>query len=174
LPYTEEMRKEILYITVIGDAVPRSLSMPRMDGNDITHGPLSQAARRIDVNFFNSNPSTSNNQCPFIQSGSGAIRWDGGFSPCLPLLHTHTSYAPDHKRLSRRWEIGNISERPLSDLWYAGEHIAFREKIQAFDFPPCTSCSGCELLDNNEEDCIGNSFPTCGGCLWAQGVIQCP
>ncbi len=26
----------------------------------------------------------------------------------------------------------------------------------------------------NEEDCFGNTFPTCGGCLWAQGVIRCP
>jgi hypothetical protein len=25
-----------------------------------------------------------------------------------------------------------------------------------------------------EEDCYGNTFPACGGCLWAQGVIQCP
>jgi len=26
----------------------------------------------------------------------------------------------------------------------------------------------------NLEDCFGNSAPTCGGCLWAQGLIQCP
>ena len=26
----------------------------------------------------------------------------------------------------------------------------------------------------NEEDCFGNAFPTCGGCLWSQGVIRCP
>jgi hypothetical protein len=30
------------------------------------------------------------------------------------------------------------------------------------------------LLESNEEDCYGNTFPVCGGCLWAQGVIQCP
>ncbi|OGN93594.1 MAG: hypothetical protein A2Y88_12875 [Chloroflexi bacterium RBG_13_48_10] len=26
----------------------------------------------------------------------------------------------------------------------------------------------------NLEDCFGNSAPACGGCLWAQGLIQCP
>ncbi|HBH13749.1 MAG TPA: hypothetical protein DDX29_11650 [Clostridiales bacterium] len=27
---------------------------------------------------------------------------------------------------------------------------------------------------SNEKDCLKNEFPACGGCLWAQGVIQCP
>jgi hypothetical protein len=30
------------------------------------------------------------------------------------------------------------------------------------------------MAEKNEEDCFANSFPTCGGCLWAQGVIQYP
>ena len=30
------------------------------------------------------------------------------------------------------------------------------------------------ILDGNEEDCLGNVFPACGSCLWAQGLIQCP
>jgi hypothetical protein len=34
--------------------------------------------------------------------------------------------------------------------------------------------NGCNLSETNEEACFGNPFPTCGGCLWAQGVIQCP
>jgi hypothetical protein len=65
-------------------------------------------------------------------------------------------------------------ERSLAKLWYTPEHVAFRERVQVFDFSPCTICGGCDLADNNEEDCFGNVFPTCGGCLWAQGVIQCP
>lgn len=42
------------------------------------------------------------------------------------------------------------------------------------DYSPCHVCGGCQLLEKNEEDCYGNTFPACGGCLWAQGVIQCP
>jgi hypothetical protein len=30
------------------------------------------------------------------------------------------------------------------------------------------------LAEANLEDCLGNTAPACGGCLWAQGVIQCP
>jgi hypothetical protein len=43
-----------------------------------------------------------------------------------------------------------------------------------FEFSPCTLCDGCILSEKNEEDCYGNAFPTCGGCLWAQGIVQCP
>jgi len=47
--------------------------------------------------------------------------------------------------------------------------------LQNFAFAPCTFCGGCDLSETNEEDCIGNDiFPVCGGCLWAQGIIQCP
>jgi hypothetical protein len=30
------------------------------------------------------------------------------------------------------------------------------------------------MTESNQEDCFGNTFPTCGGCLWAQGFIRCP
>src|SRR4030067_298352 len=72
------------------------------------------------------------------------------------------------RALPRRWAIGNVTEKSLADIWNAPEHIEFRERVQAFDFAPCITCSGCELSENNEEDCFGNTFPTCGGCLWAE------
>jgi hypothetical protein len=52
--------------------------------------------------------------------------------------------------------------------------MAYRKRVQSFAFPPCTFCGGCDMSVANEEDCFGNEYPTCGGCLWAQGVIQCP
>ena len=36
------------------------------------------------------------------------------------------------------------------------------------------SCAGPNRAEANLEDCRGNVLPACGGCLWAQGVIQCP
>ena len=39
---------------------------------------------------------------------------------------------------------------------------------------PCLFCGGCELLEENETDCIGSAAPTCGGCLWGQGFAVCP
>lgn len=41
-----------------------------------------------------------------------------------------------------------------------------------FQFGPCTFCGGCDLSESNEEDCLGKTFPICGGCLWAQGMIH--
>ena len=73
-----------------------------------------------------------------------------------------------------RWAIGNIQEKSLISMWNNPEHLAFRQRVQDFSFTPCVTCGGCDLSETNEEDCYGNEFPTCGGCLWAQGVIRCP
>lgn len=50
----------------------------------------------------------------------------------------------------------------------------FRRRVQEFNFSPCILCGGCDLFESNQEDCIGSPVPTCGGCLWAQGIIRCP
>ena len=34
--------------------------------------------------------------------------------------------------------------------------------------------NSCDMFGENKEDCIGNTHPTCGGCLWAEGVLSCP
>jgi Iron-sulfur cluster-binding domain/DGC domain/Thioredoxin domain len=113
-------------------------------------------------------------RCPFIDRGATAIAWDGSLTPCLPLLHNHISFLDDRERESKRYVVGNVAARDLGDLWNDPEYIAFRDRVQRFDFSPCTSCGGCDFSEKNEEDCFGNAFPTCGGCLSAQGVIQCP
>lgn len=181
LPYTDEMQKEVLYCRVLSESssppsvwVPH-LSLPKMDANKITRESLYRLmSSTTDVTWADRNMRGTENRCPFVESGAGAIGWDGRFSPCLPLLYSHVSFRDDRERFSRRWVIGNVTERNLPDLWNAPEHIAFRERVQVFDFSPCTICGGCDLSQANEEDCFGNTFPTCGGCLWAQGVIQCP
>jgi MoaA/NifB/PqqE/SkfB family radical SAM enzyme len=115
-----------------------------------------------------------NDRCPFIQKGTTVIGWDGGLSPCLPLLHHQASYLYRRERFARRYSIGNVLEHGLDELWNASEYVDFRRRVQNFDFSPCTLCGGCDLSETNDEDCFGNTFPTCGGCLWAQGVIRCP
>jgi MoaA/NifB/PqqE/SkfB family radical SAM enzyme len=177
LPYTKEMVDEALYYRAVDNNGYRHLNLPGIDLNETTYSPIYQAIRNVYGTWSGLNSEVKRNQCPFIASGAGAVSWDGNLSPCLPLLHSHTSflgYLQNEKRFSRRWSIGNIKERSLVDLWNTPEHIAFRERVQAFDFSPCTTCGSCDLIENNEEDCYGNSFPTCGGCLWSQGVIQCP
>jgi MoaA/NifB/PqqE/SkfB family radical SAM enzyme len=126
------------------------------------------------MSLAGSNPEARSNYCPFIEEGTLAIGWDGSISPCLPLLHDHVSFIDERRRASRRYVIGHVGEQNLVDVWTLPEHLAFRQKVQAFDFAPCAVCGGCEMSKANEIDCQGNTFPTCGGCLWAQGVVQCP
>ncbi len=112
--------------------------------------------------------------CPFIEAGSVSVSWTGAVSPCLALMHDHTSYFKKRPRWVRRHILGNINETALAEIWNNARYLAFRKRVQAFEFSPCISCGGCSWSEKNEEDCFANSFPTCGGCLWAYGVIQCP
>jgi len=179
LPYTSEMYHEILYLRALNDVVyapsPYRFSLPKIDVDSVTYDSLYHALRNWrSVNFAGGDLCESTNRCPFIESGATAISWEGNISPCLPLLHTHVTYLFDTERSLKRHIVGNVNERSVSDLWHSPDYVAFRERVQEFDFSPCTSCGGCELFDSNEEDCFGNTLPTCGGCLWAQGIIQCP
>ncbi len=182
LPHTVEMCDEVLYYRSLTEtaemASPISphLDLPRIDLNKDTRAPLYQAL--LGMRHFGSmsgdGPVGVNDRCPFIQKGTTVIGWDGGLSPCLPLLHNQASYLYRRERFARRYIIGNILDQSLDELWNASEYIDFRRRVQGFDFSPCTLCGGCDLSETNEEDCFGNTFPTCGGCLWAQGVIRCP
>lgn len=70
--------------------------------------------------------------------------------------------------------FGSIQERPLAEIWSSKEYKTFRRKFDDFEFASCIYCGHCELFAENQEDCIGNSHPACGGCLWAEGVLSCP
>lgn len=163
LPYTPEMQREALYLERIGGGNRLSILFPSMDWGEIPPGALG--------------PLTAGTalwpRCRFIEEGTITVGWDGSVSPCLPLLHTHRTYLFDRERLSHRWILGNIREQALPDIVNLPEHQAFRKRVQAFQFPPCVECH-CTLSAENREDCLGNPFPTCGGCLWAYGVIRCP
>jgi MoaA/NifB/PqqE/SkfB family radical SAM enzyme len=112
--------------------------------------------------------------CPFMQKGSLSVGWDGRVSPCPPLLHTHRCYFQGIQRNNRECSFGSLKEHALLKIWNDAAYTAFRKRVIAFDFTPCVACASCEMAEGNEEDCFGNTFPTCGGCLWAQGFIQCP
>jgi MoaA/NifB/PqqE/SkfB family radical SAM enzyme len=181
LPYTAEMVDEILYSRALNDIIYMSslwgfsLEIPKIDINTMTRDVLYQIMLSgHPLNFAGADLGGGNDRCPFIEKGSVAIRWDGNVSPCLPLLHDHKTFLYGFERSLRHYEVGNVMEQDLYDLWNLPEYLAFRERVQKFDFSPCTICGGCDLIENNEEDCFGNTFPTCGGCLWAQGLIKCP
>jgi MoaA/NifB/PqqE/SkfB family radical SAM enzyme len=181
LPHTAAMCGEVLYARALSNndylSVPDlpQLRLPKMDRDRLGCDAIRQALRQEwGVELVRNGRRALNDRCPFIEDGALAVSWEGNVSPCLPLLHTHVGYLHGCERMSRRYVIGNVSKCSLSDLWQEPEHVAFRERVLNFEFSPCTLCDGCVLSENNEEDCYGNAFPTCGGCLWAQGVVQCP
>jgi MoaA/NifB/PqqE/SkfB family radical SAM enzyme len=176
LAYTAEMREEILYSRALGDFVEGApLELPKLDMNEDTRDPFYWVLRSgKNVAFAGSRPGETNNRCPFIDSGATAISWEGNVSPCLPLLHSNKNFLDGRERFSKKHIVGNIRHSDLETCWNQPEYVALRERVKAFDFSPCYICGGCQLAEANEEDCFGSPFPTCGGCLWAQGIIRCP
>jgi MoaA/NifB/PqqE/SkfB family radical SAM enzyme len=181
LPYTKDMCDEMLYKRSAETMVSKpmcwapGLDFPIIDANQTTVGPLTQVMSIYPRNFLAYRKwSASIDYCPFIRSGSTAIAWDGSVSPCLPLLHGHESYLKHLKRTVQRYVLGNVNDQSLNTIWQSPDYEGFRKRVDEFDFSPCTICASCEMAESNLEDCYGNTFPTCGGCLWAQGFIRCP
>ena len=180
LPYTAELQDEILY-----SLEPTSYEgqgwtgnplwiLPKMDWSPETQEPLSTIIRRRpNLSYLDINLNQRNNYCPFVQTGSLAVAWHGGVSPCPALLHSYTCYLRGWKKFFRRCEYGCLPEQSVREIWSNPEYAAFRERVRKFEFSPCTDCGGCDSAERNEEDCFGNPFPVCGDCLWARGVLRC-
>ncbi len=181
LPITGDLQEEALYTRALrslaytpSSQVPH-LSLPKMDFNELTREALFEVFNSgFNVSYAGANWGNTNDVCNFIESGSLTIAWTGDVSPCWPLMHTHTSYLHGKPRVSRRHVVGNVRERSIGALWMDPDYVSYRQRVQGFGFPPCTFCGGCDMSEANAEDCYGNVFPACGGCLWAQGVVQCP
>jgi MoaA/NifB/PqqE/SkfB family radical SAM enzyme len=181
IPYTRELTAETLYERAL--FLPRSapsplspqFSLPNLDWDKQTGAALiSQLRFSAPVQLMDAPLEWARDSCRFIRQGSAVLGWDGRVAPCLGLLHPYTTYLHGYERQIRAYSLGNVTDRPLSDIWGDPEYVAFRERVATFDFSPCTICGGCDDLEANETDCFGSPFPACGGCLWAQGLVQCP
>ena len=182
LPYTKEMVPEMLYTNALknityltSDWLPQA-SLPKLDlDNAETQQSFLKALNSgWNIDLSGQKMSDANDICKFIENNSTSVAWDGGLSPCWPLMHTHTSYLHNKPHISYRHVIGFVQNQSLRELWLDPEYIEYRRKVQDFSFAPCTFCGGCDLSLENMEDCVGNEFPACGTCLWSQGIIQCP
>jgi MoaA/NifB/PqqE/SkfB family radical SAM enzyme len=181
LPYAEGMQADVLYNGALrglaylrGRHLPQ-LSLPKLDVNPETEAAFCAALNSgYTVSVAGASLAGANDVCGFVASGSLSVAWDGGVSPCWPLMHDHVSYLHGKPRHSRRHVAGWVQQRPLRDIWLDPDYVAYRERVASFAFAPCTFCGGCELAESNEADCLGNTFPVCGGCLWAQGIVRCP
>jgi MoaA/NifB/PqqE/SkfB family radical SAM enzyme len=181
LPYTAEMQKEILYSSTLTDdiygssPILRSLNFPKMDVNPTTKEAIYQALRGDhSLTMAGGNLGGTTNRCPFLDKGALAIRWDGDASPCLALLHDHKMYFDNTERSIKRHVVGSVLNQTVQQIWSQPEYLSFRKRLDEFKFSPCIYCGSCEFFESNQEDCHNSPIPTCGGCLWAQGIVQCP
>jgi MoaA/NifB/PqqE/SkfB family radical SAM enzyme len=181
VPHTPEMESEILYSRSLKACAFRAsrwvanMSLPKLDLDEHTLTPLGRTfASTASLSLLNASLSARNDYCRFAEEGYAAIRWDGAVSPCLPLLHDHPMYLHRRRKDVTHFTPGNVNERSLDEIWALSEFSSFRARLRAFPYSPCTTCGGCERFPQNSVDCSDNTFPTCGGCLWAQGFVQCP
>jgi len=181
LPYTEEMESQMvcsqaLTLEMLADIDGRvEVSLPRLDVTDITKDAfLSFFRGYYNLSIMGNKVSTETKNCRFIRDRCTFIRWDGKVSPCMGLLHSHTAFLYGLPRKIDSYVLGDVRSGDLFEIWNSTEYKEFREKVRAFEFSPCHLCGGCDYLEKNREDCFGSTFPACGGCLWARGIIQCP
>lgn len=182
LPYTEDMSDEILYGLITGGFYSMSRSkwrpeimVPRMDSRREVLDPLvGLLEHSTTLDPPAGRPGGDGAYCRFVNEGSAVVAWDGAVSPCIPLMHSYPCYVMRRPKQIRRYTLGNAGKEPITSIWADKEFARFRALVQQFDFAPCSDCGGCDLVETNEEDCFGNTFPVCGDCLWARGVIQCP
>jgi MoaA/NifB/PqqE/SkfB family radical SAM enzyme len=181
VPYTEDLAEEILYAERLtsathqgGTDAPRWY-LPYVEWNAQTAGPMAEVLKRATlVNMLDADLNASFSHCPFVEAGALAVRWDGGVSPCPPLLHSYRCFVRKRGKTITRCEFGNVRQGSLAEVWDDPEYVAFRGRVLDFSFAPCVDCyCGCEHAEGNVEDCYGSPFPTCGDCLWARGVIRC-
>ena len=112
--------------------------------------------------------------CKFVEEGNVFVRWDGDVSPCMALLHSSKTYLYGEERRILHHSFGNVKETSLGDIWNSAEFTAFRNRVLNFEFSPCVQCGGCQSRIENQDDCVGNCAPTCGACLWSEGILSCP
>jgi Fe-coproporphyrin III synthase len=165
LPYTEEMRDEVLYSH---QPVPpfRTSSWALKAGAWVMWA--TQEMPRMHWG--------AERRCRFVQNHAIVVGWDGGVSPCYALSHNYSYYAIDgQKKQVSRYTFGDVNLKQLHEIWLSEEYVRFRSEVKANHFPSCPDCDlreSCDLRQQNK-GCWGWS-PSCSDCLWAQDIVRCP
>lgn len=187
LPNDEATANETLYTRIVEekmfspDLVTNcpEYSLPIMDFaipevTDVYTAFFSKVAK---INFMGNRMHRPVHYCKFVSEGNVFVRWDGDVCPCMGMLHSAKTYLLGDVRTVYHHSFGNVHEQTLNEIWNSAEYDDFRERAVdlEFSFSPCVTCDGiCSFREENQQDCYGNRTPTCGACLWGEGVITCP
>ncbi len=162
LPHTQEATDRIAYDDEVGQ-IPRPVGWGVMANDFVMWGTVKIPRSRWGAE----------QRCRFVEENKLVVGWDGTVSPCYALMHSYPYLIfGDEKKVSR-YELGNVNNETLADIWTSEEYVLFRAKVRRFDFPSCVDCgANCDYRQRNE-DCVGNEI-SCADCLWAQDIIRCP
>lgn len=185
IPHTRAMAGEILYADALNACTYQessyipSVSLPKLDiytGSPVVEPLLQTFQTTSSITWLDAPFSRRNDYCRFAREGYAAVRRDGQVSPCLSLLHDHPEYLRGRRRDIAHHTLGDITTQSIKAVWESPAFVEYRARLREFPFSPCTTCGGCERFPHNLEDCRSSvaAFPACGGCLWAQGFVQCP
>jgi len=183
-PTDKASQDEMLYTNMVnmytgpakGNLFP-IVRMPYMDMNipEAAAGIRGLMSKQNFDLYFNDQPVLrKTGYCKFVREGMCFVRSDGEVCPCMALLHNGYTWMNNTERKIYHCTFGNIGCMGLDEIWNSAKYRAFRRKFDEFDFSPCMYCGHCERFSDNTSDCFGNEHPTCGGCLWAEGVLSCP
>jgi tungsten cofactor oxidoreducase radical SAM maturase len=165
LPYTEELRKEVLYGYQPVPPLKASGWAVKLDAW------VSWATQELPRMHWG-----AERRCRFVHDHAAVVGWDGGVSPCYALSHNYSYYTVDGcKKRVERYIFGDVNDQSLADIWTSEDYVRFRSEVKIYHFPSCPDCDlreTCDLRLNNN-GCWGWN-PSCADCLWAQGIIRCP
>ena len=124
LPYSADMEREMVcglalsletFSSVPGKA---EISLPRLDINNLTKDAVFELLRGYDNLTLMGNPvRTEIKSCRFIRERCTFVRWDGKVSPCMGLLHDHTTYLNGNERKIEAYIVGDAAS---GDLFESG------------------------------------------------------
>ena len=184
IPTDEASQQESLYQRIISleiesqavDGIYPQISLPMMDPrlSEVREGLLELFGSAANVQLNGVTLLQRKKYCRFVEEGNAFVRHDGDVSPCMALLHSGATYLDGSRRIIYHHAFGNVKNDRLDAVWNSPAYADFRRRVKGFEFSPCIHCGGCDNRDDNMGDCLGNQKPTCGACLWSEGIISCP
>lgn len=172
--YTRIVSLELYTQDVVG--VYPNVNLPMMDSrlSEVKEGLMGLYSSEANIQFNGVSLLRRKKYCRFVEEGNAFVRHDGEVSPCMALLHSAATYLDGSRRIVYHHSFGSVKTSKLNEIWDSAAYTDFRRRVKDFEFSPCVHCGGCDNRDDNINDCLGNLKPTCGACLWSEGIISCP
>jgi len=65
--------------------------------------------------------------------------------PCLELMRDHPVYLKGKPQRISHYQVGDVKEKALREIWEDEEYAAFRDKVRRFPYSPCLTYGGYDL-----------------------------